>query len=196
MIQKELLKLQVLIDNEAVLRSDAIICLEGDGLNRLKFSAKLFKEKLAKKVLVTGGFDNLPFAMPAEKMAKKLVKMGVPVKNIVVENESQNTYQQGQETMKIVKKNKWQKVILVASHFHQLRAFLTFLKAMQKAGLKIQIFNMPCRNASWFERISFGKSRFELLKEELGKIREYAKKGHIASIKTALNYQKWKEQQK
>lgn len=193
MIQEELLKLQVLIDNEAVLRSDAIVCLEGDGLNRLEFSAKLFKEKLAKKVLITGGFNNLPFAIPAEKMAKELVKMGVPAKNIIVENESQNTYQQGQETMKIVKKKKWKKVILVASHFHQLRAFLTFLKAMQRAGLKIQIFNMPCRNASWFEKIYSGKSRFELLSGELKKIREYAKKGHIASVKTALIYQKWKE---
>ncbi|OGZ18331.1 MAG: hypothetical protein A2Z68_00325 [Candidatus Nealsonbacteria bacterium RBG_13_38_11] len=196
MIKEELLKLQVLINNEAIPQSDAIICLEGDGLHRLKFSTKLFKEKLAKKILVSGGLNNLPFSIPAEKSAKELIKMGVPAKNIIIENKSQDTYQQGREAMKIIRKNKWKKVILVASHFHQLRAFLTFLKAVQEAKLKIQIFNMPIRNLSWFEKTSLGKNRFELLTEEFKKISQYAKKGHIASVKTALIYQKWKEQQK
>jgi uncharacterized SAM-binding protein YcdF (DUF218 family) len=196
MIKEELLKLQVLIDNEAVSKSDAIICLEGDGLHRLKFSAKLFKEKLAKKILVSGGLNNLPFSIPAEKAAKELIKMGVQNKNIIIENKSQDTYQQGQEAMKIIRKNKWKKIILVASHFHQLRAFLTFLKTMQEAKLKIQIFNMPVKNLSWFEKTSLGKNRFELLAEEFKKISQYARKGHIASVKKVLIYQKWKEQQK
>ena len=196
MIQEELFKLQVLIDNETVPKSDAIICLEGDGSHRLKLSVKLFKEKLAKRIIVSGGLNNPPFSIPAEKSARDLIKMGVPAKNIIIESKSQDTYQQGQEAMKIIRKNKWKKVILVASHFHQLRAFLTFLKTMQEAKLKIQIFNLPVKNLSWFKKTYLGKSRFELLTEEFKKISQYAKKGHIASVKTALIYQKWKEQQK
>ncbi len=194
MIQEELLKLQVLIDNETVSKAEAIICLEGDGLERLKFSAELFKKKLAKKILVSGGYSHLPFSLPAEKSAKELMKMGISAKDMILENKSQDTYQQGQEAMKIIKKNKWQKVILVASLFHQLRAFLTFLKAMQDVRLKIKIFNASVKNLAWFEKTSLGKTRFELLAEELEKIEQYTKRGHLANVKTAIIYQKWKEQ--
>ncbi|MBW2963442.1 YdcF family protein [Candidatus Woesearchaeota archaeon] len=195
MIQEDLLKLQVLIDNEKITKCDAIICLEGDGLERLKFSAKLFKEKLAKTIVLSGGLENPPFSITAEKAAKELVKMGVPMKNIVIENKSQDTYQQGKEAMKIIKRNKWQKVILVASHFHQLRAFLTFLRTMQEARLKVQIFNLPYREAKWFGKTALGKTRFELLTEEFKKIIQYRKKGHLVDVKKAITYQKWKEQQ-
>lgn len=193
MNQAELLKLMALIDNEAVQKSDAIICLEGDGWNRLKFAAKLFKEKLAKNILVSGGYNHLPFSVPAEKAARWLVKIGIPAKNIIIDNKSQDTYQQGQEAMKIIKKNKWHKVILVASHFHQLRAFLTFLKTMETAKLKIQIFNAPVRNLAWFEKTALGQTRFQLFGQELKKINQYFKKGHLAAVKEALAYQKWKE---
>jgi len=166
-------------------KSDAIVCLTGDGLRRVPKTAGLFKKKLADWVVVSGGYHNPPFSLLARYFKEALVKKGVPARRIILEEKSQNTLEQARETFKIIKKKKWQKIILVATDYHQLRAYLTFLKAMQEAGLKIMIFNAPA---------VLGQS--ELFKEESKKIREYSKKGHLATIKEAKNYQRWKEKQK
>jgi uncharacterized SAM-binding protein YcdF (DUF218 family) len=192
----EILKLIALVDNDRLLKSDAIVCLEGDGYNRIELSTKLLKEKWAKKVLISGGYDNPPFSIPAKDLAKELIKKGVPSQNIILEEKSQNTYEQSKEVMKIVKERKWKRIILVASHFHQLRAYLTFLKAMKKLNLKIKISNAPARNLSWFEKTSLGLNRLQLLEEDLKKIQKYIKEGYLATIKEAIDYQKWKERQK
>jgi len=98
--------------------------------------------------------------------------------------------------MKIVKEKKWKKIILVVSHFHQPRAYLAFLRAMKDLNFKIQIFNAPVRELSWFNKTSLNKNRLQLLEEELKKIKKYIKKGHLVTIKEAIDYQKWKEKQK
>lgn len=192
----EALKLMVLSSNDRLLKSDAIVCLEGDGYSRIEKATELFKEKWAKKVLISGGYNHPPFSLPAKDLAKKLIRRGVPPQSIILEEKSQDTYEQGKEVMKIVKERKWKRIILVASHFHQLRAFLTFLEAMNGARLKIQIFNAPVRKLAWFEKTALGQTRFQLLETELKKINQYSKKGHLVTTKEALAYQKWKEQKK
>jgi len=196
MNQAEILKLMVLVNNERLLKSDAIVCLEGDGYNRIKLSSKLFKEKWAKKIVVSGGYNHPPFSIPAKDAVKELIKRGVPSQSIILEEKSQDTYGQGKEVMKIVKERKWKRIILVASHFHQLRAFLTFLKTMKEAKLRIKIINVPVRELPWFKRTSLGKNRFQLLESELKKINQYIKKGHLVTVRETLKYQKWKEQKK
>lgn len=189
----EKIQLLAIVYNDLIKKSDAVVCLEGDGLSRIGETANLFKKKLAKKVIISGGYSNPPFSLPSKYIAKHLIKKSVPRKNIILEENSQNTYEQGLEVMKIIKKNKWNIIILVASPFHQPRAYLTFLKAMKNSNLKIQIFNSPARDLSWFNKTSIKKSRLQLLEEEFKKIKEYNKKGHIATIKQAIKYQQWKE---
>jgi len=177
--------------NDIVKKSDAVIWLEGDGYNRFKQTLKIFQDGLAKNIVVSGGCTSVPqFTIPAGLLAKKLLKAGVPKNKIVIEDNSQNTYDQGVEVMKIVRNKKWKKIILVASHFHQDRAFLTFLQAMKQARLKIQIFNAPARDLSWFEQTSYSNlTRLQLLGVELAKIKQYRKKGHLVSIRAAVDYQ-------
>lgn len=183
--------------NDILKKSDAVIWLEGDGYSRFKEVFRIFQAGWARNIVVSGGINNLSsFTIPANLLVKKLLKAGVSKNRIIVENNSQNTYEQAVEIMKIVKKKKWKKIILVASHFHQARAFLTFLQAMKKAKLKIQIFNSPARDLSWFKTTSLGLNRLQLLEDELQKIKEYRVKGHLITIQEAVNYQKWKERQK
>lgn len=184
-----------IVSNDFVLKSDALICLEGDGCNRAKETLRLFKKKLAKNIVISGGYNNPPFSIPAEKLVKFFLEKGVPSKSIILEEKSQNTLEQAKETMKIAKERKWKRIILVASHFHQLRAYLTFLKAMEDLKIKIEIFNAPPNNLSWFERTAAGFNRIKLLEKELKKIKEYQKKGHLVLFPKAIEYQKWKEKQ-
>ena len=184
-----------IISNDRLKKSDAIIILEGDGFNRIAQGAKLFKEGWAPFVIISGGVVNPPHSIPAQDMLSHLIEAGVPENNIILEEKSLNTRDQGVEIMKLANEKKWKRIIIVASHYHQYRAYLTFLKAMRDSGSTLEIINAPARDLLWFSNDEQGM-RFDLLKGEFERIHAYAQKGHIASFEDALEYQKWKESQK
>lgn len=185
----------MLIDNEPLKKADAIILLEGDGFFRVEKASKLFFEKWAPIIVVSGVMDDKRNgSFPAPSLVKKLIEKGVSEDVIMIEKKSLNTREQAEGVMKIVKEKKWGKIILIASHYHQYRAFLTFLKVMQEMGQIVQIINAPAREIPWFLKNPWGK-RMDLLKKEFEKIEMYPKKGDIANFENAIKYQQWKEQQ-
>lgn len=199
MTNKELekIKLMAIVNNDCLKKSDAVICLTGDGYERVGQTVAVYKQGLVKRIVISGGLQNPPFCITAGKIAEKMIQKKIPESKVIIEEKSQNTFEQGVEVMKIVKEKKWSKIIIVASNFHQPRAYLTFLQAMKKAKLKIQIFNAPARDLSWFKKTPLkGMSRLELLKDEFNKIEEYGTKGHLANVQEAIEYQEWKEKQK
>lgn len=183
----EFTTITAIVNNDTVKKSDAVICLEGDGLARLPEALRLYQAGLADFVVVSGGVNDpqRPDAIPAQTLAEELYKKDIPKEKVIIEAISQNTFEQGIEVMKIVAERSWQKIILVASQYHQLRAYLTFLQTMKNAGLKIKIYNSPARD----------RNNKELFEAELKKIDEYRAKGHIYPIEDALKYQAWKENQ-
>ncbi|MDD5290982.1 MAG: YdcF family protein [Patescibacteria group bacterium] len=191
----EKVKIMAIVSNDKIKKSEAVVCLEGDVYHRLDKAVKIFKQGLAERLLISGGYNSPPFSIPAKIMAKK-IPASISRRKIILEENSQNSYEQGVEVMKIAKEKKWKKIILVASNFHQPRAYLTFLKTMEKAKLKIQIFNAPARELLWFEKTTLGKTRMKLLEEEFEKIDKYTAEGYLATTEEAINYQKWKEKQK
>ena len=181
----------VLVSNDKLSKSDAIILLEGDYYNRVDETVSLFKKGLGKYIVVSGGVDD-PKAgkIPALLLKKKLVGKKIPEGKIILEEKSQNTREQALEVMKVVEARKWKKIILVASHFHIFRAHLTFIKAMQENGLKLGIYSAPVRDLTWFKRD--GQSRgIDLLREEYAKIEKYGT--HVASFEDGIKYLEWRE---
>lgn len=191
----ELAIIVAIVSNDTVKKSDAVVLLEGDGLARRDEVIRIFEQGLADYVVVSGGFEGNPeVAIPAPGLAEELYARDIPKEKIILESASQNTFEQGTEVMKIIAERGWQKIILVASHYHQLRAYLTFLQAMKNANLKIQIYNSPARDLAWFAKV-IDKNRKELFEGEIQKIEEYSARGHVASIQDAFKYQEWKEAQ-
>lgn len=185
-MSKELALITNIISNDIVKKSDAVIWLEGDGLFRMPEVVRVYQAGLADYIVVSGGLDNgHPDVIPAPALTEELYKRGIPKDKVIIEAVSQNTFEQGTEIMKIVAARGWQKIILVASQYHQLRAYLTFLQAMKNAGLKIKIYNSPARD----------RDNKELFAGELKKIEAYSAKGHVYPIPDALEYQAWKEAQ-
>lgn len=183
-------KLFFLIFNELLVKADIIVLLEGDGFARVPFAARLYQEGWALKILVSGGADNAAYgSFPARKLVAKLIKMGISSADIIVEADSQNTKEQAINVIALAKKNGWKKIILVASHYHQPRAFLTFLKAASGAKSKLRIINAPARELSWFEKNPWGR-RIDLLESEMEKIERY--KDDLASFKEGIIYQQQK----
>ncbi len=189
-------KFIALVSNDTLKKSDAIVILEGDGFNRISHGAFLFKNGWAPLIVISGGIDKPPHSLPAKVMLPELLKLGIKESSVLLEEKSMNTREQAVEIMKMVKEKNWKSIIIVASHYHQYRAYLTFLKGMKEAGLDILIINSPARDLKWFEddEKASGK-RVDVLEREFEKIEEYSLKGHIASFEDVILYQIWKEAQ-
>ena len=189
----ELITSVTMVYNDFLKKADAIVVLEGDGFNRIKKTARLFKDGWAPRVVVSGGINNPGYgSFPSDKMKKKLIQAGIPGNKIMVEERSLNTRDQAVEILKLAKNKGWKTIILVASHYHQLRAYLTFLQEMKKSKTRIKIINAPETDIYWFNDNPWGR-RIDLMKAELLRIEKYRKQGHVATFKDVIEYQKRKE---
>jgi Uncharacterized conserved protein len=188
-------KFIVLVDNDLVQKSDAIILLEGDGLNRYSKAVELYEQGFAGKIVFSGDITNYPYgSIPLSEIYPLIVESGIPPEAIIHENRSLNTREQAIEVIKLARNTGWTKLILVASHYHQYRAYLTFLKEVIDTKTDIIIYNAPAKNMKWFEESGWGQ-RFDLLEQEFERIEKYSLFNHLATYTKAIEYQKWKEQQ-
>lgn len=188
MTEKE--KFIVLISSQRLKKVDAIILLEGDGFFRCQHAAKIYQAGWAKTVVISGQALNRNYgSFPANELKSKLLELGIKRGDIFVDDKSMNTRDQAINILVMAKIKRWKKIILVASHYHQYRAFLTFLKFFQESKIKIEIINSPVNDLPWFKKNKWGK-RIDLLESEFDKIDIYMKKNHLASYKYAINYLK------
>ena len=100
----------------------------------------------------------------------------------------------GVEVVRMAQERGWKKLILVASHEHQYRAYLTFLREVLDSKSGITLYNAPARNLDWFVDKGWG-TRFERLEAEILRIEKYTELGHLANAQEVIDYQKWKEAQ-
>lgn len=185
-----------IIDNDILRESDAIVLLEGDGLHRYQKSVELFNQGWAKKIIFSGGITDYEYgSFPFSDVIPHILKNGVPEDAMIFENKSLNTKEQATEVIKILNYNKWKSIILVASHEHQYRAYLTFLRQIIDLNNNIIVYNSPARNLGWFNDSGWG-NRFDRIDIEFEKIDKYSKLGHLATFKEVIDYQRWKEAQK
>jgi uncharacterized SAM-binding protein YcdF (DUF218 family) len=191
MISKE--QFMALVDNDTVRPSDAIILLEGDGLYRYKKAVDLFHKKMAKVIVFSGGIV-VPEkgSIPHTDIVPLMLAQGIPSQGIIVEQRSTNTHEQAREVVQMAMSKAWKRIILVASHYHQYRAYLTFLKETMDKHCDLMIYNAPVRELSWFEPTPWGV-RFDLLSQEFDKIEQYVANGHVASFDEGIAHQRMKE---
>lgn len=186
-------KLIIIIYTDHPKKADAIILLEGDGYCRVETAADLYLRGFADKIVFSGGITNYNYgSYPLEDVLPFILKHGVPESDIIHEKISKNTREQAFEIVKIAIEHKWKKLILVASHYHQYRAYLTVLKAILDQKADIVLYSAPARNLKWFDENHWGR-RYDLLEHEFQKITDYSE--HIATVSEAIKYYQWKEQQ-
>ncbi len=114
----------------------------------------------------------------ANYMYNQAIQMGVPPEAILVENESLHTRENAEYVLAFLKEHHMSKVILVTSPFHQLRAYLTFMKVFQPHG--IEIINYYAENGEWHPATWFLRAEYrKLVSSETKRIKKYREKGHL-----------------
>jgi len=187
--------IMAIVDNDCLKPSDAIILLEGDGFHRFQKAVDLYKKGYGKKIVFSGAIVQKEYgSYPFEEVKPFILNAGVPDEDLIHEDKSLQTQQQAVEVVKMAINNGWKRLALVASHEHQYRAYLTFLRQVLDSKSGIILYNTPVRNLDWFVDSGWGM-RFDRLKAEIERIEKYSTYGHLANVQEVVNYQQWKEKQ-
>ena len=188
-------KILAIVDHDSLSTSDAIILLEGDGFDRFRKAVSLYKQGKAPKIVFSGNITDYDYgSYPFAEVLPRMLEAGVPEEVIIHEDKSLNTREQAVEVVRMAQERGWKKLILVASHEHQYRAYLTFLREVLDSKSGITLYNAPARNLDWFVDKGWG-TRFERLEAEILRIEKYTEMGHLANAQEVIDYQKWKEAQ-
>lgn len=187
--------IMAIVDNDCLKPSDAIILLEGDGFHRFPKAVDLYKKGYGKKIVFSGAIVQKEYgSYPFEEVKPFILNAGVPEEDLIHEDKSLQTQQQAVEVVKMAMENGWKRLALVASHEHQYRAYLTFLRQVLDSKSEIILYNAPVRNLDWFVDSGWGM-RFDRLKAEIERIEKYSAFGHLANAQEVVEYQQWKEKQ-
>lgn len=115
-------------------------------VDRLLQGLQLYHDGKIKKILLSGGSGYVNFKdwKESKLIAEVLLKSGVPAEDILLENESRNTYENAIHSAEMLREGKnGTKFLLITSAFHMRRSLMCF----EKAGLKVEAFPVDTRSA-------------------------------------------------
>lgn len=101
--------------------------LDGDSFNRL-FAGFLLQKKLGVSIILSGGRATSGIATSVV-MRRVLLKLGIKKLDILIDDKSNDTFQNAKNLKIICKRHGFKKIIIVTSAYHMLRAMLLFKKA-------------------------------------------------------------------
>ena len=162
----------------------------------LSAGAELIQRERARKLLLTdsgpkSGYPGYP------RWRNELLRMGVPASSIsgvdLRGEDCLNTLIEAVGMISCAKKNHYAQLYVVASPFHQLRAFMTSVTAALRIFPDIQIYSHNGSSLPWSDTVSHSQgktvgSRKDLIQGELERIRKYQNKGDLAHESDVLNY--------
>lgn len=108
----------------------------GGAGDRILYAAKLYQDSPEAKILLSGGdidFLDQGSSSPAQDMAEILKLMGVPESAMILQDQSQNTYEDALYSCEMIKAGGFQNVVLVTSALHMPRS----VKLFEKQGCEV-----------------------------------------------------------
>lgn len=99
-------------------------------VDRLMQAIQLYKKGIVKKIVFAGGDatilqDNVK---EADVIKQYLVEIGIPLEDMIFENESRNTHENATNVYKLLKPTKSENILLITSAFHMRRSLGCFKK--------------------------------------------------------------------
>ena len=128
---------------------------------------------------------------------RALCRMGVASADItgvaLKKTTSLNTLIEADALIRHCRQRKLQTIYVVASPFHQIRAFMTTITVALKQYPDMRIYSYNGHPLSWLDPVVHSQGttsgfRKDLIKAEFDRIRKYQCKGDLASESAILNY--------
>jgi uncharacterized SAM-binding protein YcdF (DUF218 family) len=169
---------------ESPRRADAIVVFAG-GVGergqvgggyqeRVKHAVDLYHAGHASHLVFCSGFV---FAFREAELMKGLaVSLGVPVRDIVLEERAVNTWENVTFTHRLLGREGWRSILLVSSPYHMRRAVWTF----RKVAPELEVIPTPAPNSQFYQHGSGANLEQILgLVQEYVSIAEYWRKGRL-----------------
>lgn len=203
MVKAELI-IRTLCDTELETCSDGAY-LFGQSIDNqesvFKTALRLVKQQKVKSVLIQSaeagsgypGFD---------LWHTKLIAYGLRTSDIIgVPKVSESILHTGNEAEVLIKFAKtmgFSSIYVVASPFHQLRAFINTVTHVLRLFPELRVYSMPGVTLPWYEFVTHSQGtlqaiRQELIHGELERIERYHQKGDLASDDEVLDYLRWRD---
>jgi hypothetical protein len=162
----------------------------------LSAALAVIKDGLAEKILIVDS-DSKSGYPGFSVWEKELLTMGIP-KSVISGVDlrkaiSLNTLIEAEAMIEHAKRNHYQVVYVIASPFHQLRAFMTSVTVALTRFPEVRIYSYGGSPLPWLDSAvhSQGKTagpRKELIRGEIERIQKYQRKGDLASEIDVLTY--------
>lgn len=148
-----------LAPQDKLMQADAIVAVSGgETTSRTLGAVKLYDQGYAPTIIFSGAAQDPTSVSNAAAMKSIAVKAGVPASDILIEEDSVDTYENAQNTARIIKDNNIKSIILVTSPYHQRRASIEFKRAL---GKDITIIDHSTSDENW-RRSAWWKNNYSL----------------------------------
>lgn len=142
--------------SESPQKTDAIVVFGGgvgetgnpgkSTIERARYATELYREGYADKIIFSSGYTYI--YNDAENMRLFAISMGVPDKDIILEQKANNTYENVIFSKDILNRHHWNSVLLVSSPYNMRRASLVFNKWEKDT----KVFYTPVKNSQFYIR--------------------------------------------
>lgn len=148
-----------LAPQDKLVKADAIVAISGgETTSRTLGAVRLYDQGFAPVVIFSGAASDPTSVSNAAAMKLIAVKAGVPATDILIEEDSVDTYENAQNTARIIKDKGMTSIILVTSPYHQRRASIEFKRAL---GKEIKVIDHSTSDENW-RRSAWWKNNYSL----------------------------------
>lgn len=141
--------------------ADVIVVLGGETPNRAARTAELFRQQVARHILISGGGD-------ASLIRRRLLDSGVPATAISVEENSANTWENAVFSVRMLRRANARSICLVTSWYHSRRSLAVF----RSLAPELDSFSAPAAE-DWVRYRDGRRRRLKALGEEYAKLGWY-----------------------
>ncbi len=149
-------------------------------------AVELYKKGNVPKIVFSGGYNEKSGVVEGQIMAEEAIKLGVPSKDILIENRSRNTLENVLFSIDIIDKEiglkNIESIIAVVKNYHARRVLMTLKKHIPPhIQLKATAYTSefyPFTKENWYKS-DLGKKK---VFEEIEKINTYLAKEDIAEL--------------
>lgn len=131
-------------------KADAIVILGGGEGDRLVKASELYLIGYARQFVLTGQTHKMGSSgedMLDHRGHELIDRYGVPLSRIFYVEDSTNTWREAQQTLMLMKRSKWQKVIVVSDPPHMLRLYYVWGKLFRNRS---ESFVLVATEPSWW----------------------------------------------